>query len=52
VGAIFDRSKGKVKQNKDTDEGASNHAGKKKKKKKSKPWRKGSLVAAVERKGK
>jgi hypothetical protein len=51
VGAIFDRSKGKVKRNKDTDEGASNRFGKKKKKK-SKPRCKGSLVAAVERKGK
>jgi hypothetical protein len=31
VGAIFDRSKGKAKRNKDADEGASNRFGKKKK---------------------
>jgi hypothetical protein len=48
VGAIFDRSKGKAKRNKDADEGASNRAGKKK----SKQRCEGSLVAAVERKGK
>jgi hypothetical protein len=45
VGAIFDRSKGKVKQDEDTDEGTSNRSGKKKK---NKQRHKGSLVAATE----
>jgi hypothetical protein len=49
VGAIFDRSKGKEKQNKDADEGAFNRSGKKKK---NKQRREGSFMAAAERKGK
>jgi hypothetical protein len=50
VGAIFDRSKGKAKQNEDVDEGASNRSGKKKKR--NKPRRESSLMAAAEQKGK
>jgi hypothetical protein len=50
MGAIFDHSKGKAKQNEDADEGASNRSDKKKKKNKQR--REGSLVATTERKGK
>jgi hypothetical protein len=48
VGAIFDRPRGKAKQDEDTDEGASNHSIKKK----NKQWHRASLLAATERKGK
>ena len=47
VGAIFDRLKGKTKQDEDAGKGASNCPSKKK----NKQWRKGSLVAATHRKG-
>ena len=47
VGAIFDHPKGKTKRDEDTDEGASSHPSKKK----NKQRRKGSLVAATNRKG-
>ena len=47
VGAIFDRLKGKTKQDEDTSKGASNHPVKKK----NKQLREGSLVAAADRKG-
>jgi hypothetical protein len=45
---IFDRARGKAKQDEDTDEGASNHS---KKNKKNKPWSEDSLMVATERKG-
>jgi hypothetical protein len=48
VGAIFDRSHCKAKREDNAGEGGSNHS----KKKKSRRRREGSLVAAVERKGK
>jgi len=48
VEAIFDRSKGKAKQEEGAGEGTSNLSGKKKNKRR----REGSLMAAVERKGK
>jgi len=47
VGAIFDRLKGKVEQDEDAGEGASNHPIKKK----NKQRREGLLVAATDRKG-
>ena len=48
VGAIFDRLNGKVRQDKDASEGASNCPAKKKNKKQQ---REGSLVATADRKG-
>jgi len=47
AGAIFDRPKGKAKQDKDTDKGVSNRPNKKK----NKQWREGLLVATTNRKG-
>jgi hypothetical protein len=49
VGAIFNRTRGKAKQDEDVGEGASNRS---KKKKKNKPRSGDLLVAATERKGK
>jgi hypothetical protein len=49
VGAIFDRARGKAKQDEDASKGASNRS---KKKKKNKPRSGDSLVVAAERKGK
>jgi hypothetical protein len=46
IRAIFDRARGKAKQDKDTDEGASNCS---KRKKRRKQWSGDSLVAATER---
>ena len=48
VGAIFDRLEGKARQDKGTDEGASNRSTKRKNKKQ---WHKDSLMAAADRKG-
>jgi hypothetical protein len=47
VRAIFDRSRGKAKRDKDADEGGFNRS----KKRKSKQWHQDSLVAATEHKG-
>ena len=47
IGAIFDRLKGKAKQDEDTGKGASNRPSKKK----NKQWHESLLVAIVDRKG-